>query len=406
MSSHTGDTLPHVIAWLFPGVADTFLANRQFVILASTLLISYPLCLYRNIESLSRASAIALVSMVLIILTVVVRGPAMPAELTGDPALRFTIIYPTKLVRSISVISFAFVCHHNSLLIFSSLKEPSMDKFGKVTHYSTMIAAVAAIVMSVGGYWSFEEKTLGNILNNFPQDDTMVNIARFCFALNMLTTFPLEAFVAREVLETYFFANEFDRNRHLIFTSSLVVSALFVSLMTCDLGIVLELTGGLSATSLAYIFPAICYLKLNSQLSQKPIPDGLQLDGDHQESRPGLANGNGSAATADLNGERRGGGVADGNARDEEDDTLEDLEGEAGRNGPELLEDLELPLRPGASLRRTSVGNTTQKRRRWWQSIRPLAWVTTGFGMTVLVISLGTALSDFASGRTGAVHKC
>ncbi|KAE8215664.1 hypothetical protein CF327_g1054 [Tilletia walkeri] len=403
-----GDTLPHVITWLFPGTTGSFLSNRQFVILSSTLLISYPLCLYRNIESLSKASAIALISMVLIITTVVVRGPAMPAELTGDPALRFTFIYPSKLVRSISVISFAFVCHHNSLLIFSSLKEPSMDKFGKVTHYSTMIAAIAAIVMSVGGYWSFEEKTLGNILNNFPEDDTMVNIARFCFALNMLTTFPLEAFVAREVLETYFFANEFNQSRHLIFTSSLVVTALFVSLMTCDLGIVLELTGGLSATSLAFIFPAICYLKLNSQLSQKPIPDGLQLEGDNQASgSTPLGNGDREEDDGEVWPESANAPTGGIYAREGDgQDTLEDLEGSADHSGPELLEDLELPLRPGASLRHRSVGSTRQKRRRWWQSIQPLAWLTASFGVTVLVISLGTALSDFASGRTGAVHQC
>ncbi len=95
--------------------------------------------------------------------------------------------------------------------------------------------------------------------NNFPYDDVTVNIARGLFGLNMLTTLPLECFVCREVLETYFFAGEFDRNRHLIFTSSLVVTAMFISLLTCDLGIVLELTGGLSATALAFIFPSICY---------------------------------------------------------------------------------------------------------------------------------------------------
>lgn len=53
--------------------------------------------------------------MIVIIVTVVVRGPAVPVELKGDPALRFTIINPVNIVRSIAVISFAFVCHHNSL---------------------------------------------------------------------------------------------------------------------------------------------------------------------------------------------------------------------------------------------------------------------------------------------------
>ena len=37
---------------------------------------------------------------------------------------------------------------------------------------------------------------------------------------------------------------------------------LVVSLITCDLGVMLEITGGASATALAYIFPAACYLKL------------------------------------------------------------------------------------------------------------------------------------------------
>jgi sodium-coupled neutral amino acid transporter 11 len=37
-----------------------------------------------------------------------------------------------------------------------------------------------------------------------------------------------------------------------------------VSLITCDLGVTLEITGGVSATALAFIFPAACFLKLTS----------------------------------------------------------------------------------------------------------------------------------------------
>jgi sodium-coupled neutral amino acid transporter 11 len=42
--------------------------------------------------------------------------------------------------------------------------------------------------MAVSGYLVFTSKTEGNILNNFPADDLMVNIARFCFGANMSTT--------------------------------------------------------------------------------------------------------------------------------------------------------------------------------------------------------------------------
>lgn len=121
-----GDTIPNVISSVLPVLRDTILSNRQFVIVVCTMAISFPLSLYRNIESLSKASAVALLSMVFIILAVVVRGPAMPPELKGDPSLRFTLVYPMKLIRSISVISFAFVCHHNSLRTYGALTQSSM----------------------------------------------------------------------------------------------------------------------------------------------------------------------------------------------------------------------------------------------------------------------------------------
>ncbi|SJX66006.1 related to amino acid vacuolar transport protein AVT2 [Sporisorium reilianum f. sp. reilianum] len=422
-----GDTIPHVIKMIFPSLSGSFLANRQFVITFFTLAISYPLSLYRNIEKLSKASAIALVSMVVIIVAVTVRGPAMPAELKGDPSLRFTIVNVSNLVRSISVISFAFVCHHNSLLIYGSLKEPSMNKFGQVTHYSTIIAAAATITMSVAGYWSFEEKTLSNVLNNFPNDDVIVNIARGLFGLNMLTTLPLECFVCREVLETYFFAGEFDRNRHLIFTSSLVVTAMIISLLTCDLGIVLELTGGLSATALAFIFPSLCYLKLTSETGKRvPTADLPHLTSSSWRDQGSSSGGGNTSSTRQHDRQQgedehealidqssgsidRGQNPIRANEYDAGDeDRLDRMEG--GQNGVNNnsardsvdIDDVELPLRPGASVRfRPAAAN-----RKWWQSTRPLSVVCAIFGTIVLIISVWTAISDTASGKTGAVHQC
>jgi solute carrier family 38 (sodium-coupled neutral amino acid transporter), member 11 len=135
-----------------------------------------------------------------------------------------------------------------------------------VTHFSTSISMLACLAMALSGYLTFGDRTQGNVLNNFPSDNAMVNIARFCFGLNMLTTLPLEAFVCREVLNTYYFPHEpFHPNRHLIFSSALVVAATALSLFTCDLGVVFELVGATSACALAYIFPPLCYLKLSGK---------------------------------------------------------------------------------------------------------------------------------------------
>lgn len=89
----------------------------------------------------------------------------------------------------------------------------------------------------------------------------------------MLTTLPLEAFVCRSVMTTYYFPDEpFNPNRHLLFTTSLVVTSMFLSLITCDLGAVFELIGATSAAALAYILPPLCYVKLSKTSHRAKIP--------------------------------------------------------------------------------------------------------------------------------------
>ncbi|KAJ7703184.1 transmembrane amino acid transporter protein-domain-containing protein [Mycena rosella] len=261
-----GDTIPHVIRSIFPRLPTVpvlyLLTNRKFVIALCTICVSYPLSLYRDIHKLSRASGLALIGMIIIVTSVLIESPNTSPELKGDPSKRFSVIEP-GIFQAIGVISFAFVCHHNSLLIYGSLRTPTLDRFAVVTHISTLLSLVACCTLAIAAYVVFTDKTQGNILNNFSPDDTLINVARFCFGLNMFTTLPLELFVCREVVEQYFFSHEsFNMQRHVFFTTVILFASMLVALITCDLGVMLEITGGVSATTLAFIFPATCYLKL------------------------------------------------------------------------------------------------------------------------------------------------
>lgn len=179
--------------------------------------------------------------------------------------ISFGMHYSTMMV-DIQLTFAAFVCHHNSLLIYGSLKTPTIDNFSRVTHYSTGVSMLACLIMALGGFLTFGDKTMGNVLNNFSSDNSMVNVARLCFGLNMLTTLPLEAFVCREVMVTYFYPDEpFDLRRHLILSTALVAAATMLSMLTCDLGVVFELVGATSAVAMAYILPPMCYIKLTTR---------------------------------------------------------------------------------------------------------------------------------------------
>src|ERR1700729_2347082 len=90
-----GDTIPHVMNALFPSLENMsflwLLTNRRAVIIIFILGISYPLSLYRdiakvsqrlafvncritNISQLAKASTLALISMLVIIVTVITQG--------------------------------------------------------------------------------------------------------------------------------------------------------------------------------------------------------------------------------------------------------------------------------------------------------------------------------------------
>lgn len=59
----------------------------------------------------------------------------------------------------------AQICEdHNSLLIYGSLKKPTLDRFAQVTHYSTFISMVACMAVALAGFLSFGDKTMGNVL--------------------------------------------------------------------------------------------------------------------------------------------------------------------------------------------------------------------------------------------------
>ena len=165
-----GDTIPHVIRSAFPSLESlpvlSVLTNRQFVIALCTLCISYPLSLYRDIHKLSRASGLALIGMMIIVVSVLIEGPQVTPDLKGDPSERFSIIRP-GIFQAIGVISFAFVCHHNSLLIYGSLRTPTLDRFAMVTHISTILSLISCCTLAISAYLVFTDRTQGNILNNF-----------------------------------------------------------------------------------------------------------------------------------------------------------------------------------------------------------------------------------------------
>ncbi|GMM38011.1 Avt2 protein [Saccharomycopsis crataegensis] len=302
-----GDTIPHVLqsitpsSWIENNALLALILKRNTVIVLLTCFISYPLSLTDNIANLAVSSLFALINMATIILIIVIHGFTLSKETVS----RYTFenpfqgyVFNPQLFQGISVISFALVCHHNTSFIYDSLRKPTLDRFTKLTHLSCFISMICCALVGVSGDLIFKDNTKGNILNNFPEDDWVINIARVCFGLNMLTTFPLEIFVVRQVMNDLININknpekiahqplsqtdnDFDQvddleepkgeemsyNKRFWITTLLVFVTMGASLLTCNLGATLELIGSVSASIMAFIFPVMCYMKLTDYKSK------------------------------------------------------------------------------------------------------------------------------------------
>uniref|UniRef100_A0A3Q2R2L3 Putative sodium-coupled neutral amino acid transporter 11 n=1 Tax=Fundulus heteroclitus TaxID=8078 RepID=A0A3Q2R2L3_FUNHE len=276
----TGDTLTKVFQRI-PGVGpDHILAERHFVILLSTVMFTLPLSLFRNIERLGKVSFLSMVLTLTILIIVMIRAATLgPQIIPTENAWAFA---KKNAIQAVGVMSFAFICHHNSFLIYNSLEQPTLSKWSRVTHISVGSSLIISAAFAVAGYTTFTGYTQGDIFENYCRDDNLATFGRFCFGFSIITTFPLECFVTREVVSKVICSRPLSKAEHVAITLLIVAVCTALSLAFDCLGVVLELNGALSATPLIFIIPSACYLKLHPGRwfqSEKLIPTVLIIIG-------------------------------------------------------------------------------------------------------------------------------
>lgn len=159
-------------------------------------------------------------------------------------------------------------------MIRESLETKSSRLFSVVTSLSVGFSLLVSLTLSIPAYLHFGSSTDANILNNFEDSNGLINICRLVLAVSLYVSFPLDCFVARDVITRSMFQRtslKMPYTLHAATTIIIVGLTTSVALLFKDLGEVLELTGGVSASALAFIFPAAAYLKIRgARKNRKP----------------------------------------------------------------------------------------------------------------------------------------
>lgn len=59
----------------------------------------------------------------------------------------------------------AFMCHHNTFLVYQSMREATMERWEKVTHISIGFAWTVAALFGIAGYSTFRALSQGMYVN-------------------------------------------------------------------------------------------------------------------------------------------------------------------------------------------------------------------------------------------------
>ncbi|XP_004630029.2 putative sodium-coupled neutral amino acid transporter 11 [Octodon degus] len=258
-----GDTLSKVFQRI-PGVdPENVFIGRHFIIVLATVSCTLPLSLYRDVAKLGKISFISTV------LTTLILGIVITRVISLSPHVPKTedawVFAKPDAIQAVGVMSFALICHHNCFLVYGSLEEPTVAKWSRIIHMSLLVSVSICVLFATCGYLTFTGFTQGDLFENYCRSDDLVTFGRFCYAITVILTYPIECLVTREVIANVFFGGTLSSAFHIVITMVIIAVATMVSLLIDCLGIVLELSGALCAAPLIFIIPSACYLKVSEE---------------------------------------------------------------------------------------------------------------------------------------------
>lgn len=262
-----GQVVPELLLYLYG--EEHFLISRTAVLIYLTICM-LPIAFLRDLGDFAIISFIS-VSCVLFIAFIVfykaLAGEKFNPPLPSD----WDLVHPGAL-SALGGMSYIFVCHDLSFNVFTGLKKSNKVRYYSVVILTMIITIVTCVTIGVCGYLLFFDLNLSNanVLQLLPRSDILAIIGRIFLAVCIALSIPYSLFMPRLafkfIVVSLWSSVKTNRTKdlilHYLLTLICVFSGLGVALIFTDLGAVFELTGGVSACSLAYIIPPLLMLKL------------------------------------------------------------------------------------------------------------------------------------------------
>jgi len=266
-----GDQFDRALASLYgPNFCTYWYMQREFLIVACSVLFILPLCFSARIDFLKYVSPVGVLSIVYVVGIIIFEyfsGNYNPGHVKQQPDNW------TDVFLVVPVICFGYQCHVSAIPIYSCMKDRNLKKFSMCVVVGISICLMAYTGAGTFGYLTFGSGVPGDILQGYDARKPHILIAIIALAAKSCATYPILAFCGREaltsLLQTCYYSNHPQREKLGRILVSIVwfVTSLVLAVLIPDIGQVIQMLGSLAAVFI-FIFPGICLLQ--ATLRQDP----------------------------------------------------------------------------------------------------------------------------------------
>lgn len=253
--------------------AYQWLASRQTIVIAVSAACLLPLSMVRKMDGFAWMSGVSVASLLLLVATSVYCSLLPISDCLPSAASKnsFLMVVPSGVVDTAGVVCFALICHGIVIGTYRSLACTN-QQWSRLCSVALSICCVAFIVVGVAVYWKCGDRLLqeGNFVNLFSTSSPIASLLRAVLSVSLVMSIPLEAFVLRKAL----LAQETSSLVDGAVNSAVIAAASAIAILCGNVGELIEVTGGMTASCLAFVFPPVCYLvTLEREVGWKKIKD-------------------------------------------------------------------------------------------------------------------------------------
>jgi len=243
--------------------------SRATITLAMVILVIWPLCLLRSLDSLRLASMLSVVSVCIAAAVVACRAPFYAAASQGasgdqQSPLNWWSSDPSVILQSFSIAIFSFAAHTNAVPVANIVRNAKGCSVWKVSLCSVGIEFFIYSIMGIAGYLSFGAMTEQDFILNYDDDDAALFVVRLMLAVVVCFGVPLNLHPAASSILALLSVREGQQSRLArgALVTSIIIVCVFVALCSTGVADVISLIGASFGSLIVLLWPALVYRKV------------------------------------------------------------------------------------------------------------------------------------------------